>query len=290
MRDKGFLYCALGLLAACDAYDASLLSSTRLGSPTAVNDENVAAGSHADADEGTARAGTGAAIADGQSAGSSATDRELSPAGSAAIAQQGGASRGASSGGAGAGGRAGAGAGAGGHAAAAGAAANGGGAGAGAGHGAAGSGGGVGGSDAGAGAGAGGGGATGAADGGGCGEPGSKVWTGNDHCYFPLSALGSWNLSRDACSQRSASLVTITSAQEQAFAATLLGATPSWIGLSKFGAAQFSWIDGEALSYTNWEPGAPKVSGEVAAALRNGTQQWFDDAVTASHAALCERP
>jgi hypothetical protein len=132
-------------------------------------------------------------------------------------------------------------------------------------------------------------GAGGAADGGGCDEPDGRVWSGNGHCYFALSALDSWNVSRDGCNQRGAQLVTITSADEQAFVANMSDGTTRWIGLSKFGAPAFSWIDGEALGYTNWESGAPKVSGEVAAALRDGTQRWFDDSVSATHDALCER-
>lgn len=276
MRHKWLLCWGLGLSAACDAYDASLLSSSRLGAPAAVMTDDVGeGGANASAERAAGGAGTDASAADG---GGRAVGE--------ASAGGGDPSPRAGTGGAGVGGRAGvAGDGAGG------AAANGGDNRATAGRGGAGEGGRSGGAGSGAGAGAGGGGgAAGAADGGGCGEPDSAIWSGNGHCYFPLSALASWNVSRDACSQRGAQLVTITSSDEQAFVAGLVATTPRWIGLSKFGAPAFTWIDGEALSYTNWDAGAPAVSGEVAAALRDGTQKWFDDAVTASHAALCERP
>jgi hypothetical protein len=96
-------------------------------------------------------------------------------------------------------------------------------------------------------------------------------------------------LSRDRCAQLGGRLVTITSAQEQAFAATVGAGTSRWLGLSRIGAATFSWISGEALAYTRWQAGAPALSGEAAALLRGDTQQWMDAAITSTHAALCER-
>jgi hypothetical protein len=68
-----------------------------------------------------------------------------------------------------------------------------------------------------------------------------------------------------------------------------VGSATRWLGLARFGAPAFSWIGGEAVSYENWEPGAPNVAGEAAAVLRNDTYLWFDAAVNAAHAPLCER-
>jgi hypothetical protein len=115
------------------------------------------------------------------------------------------------------------------------------------------------------------------------------VWSSNGHCYFPLASAGSWNTSRDNCSNAGAKLVTITSAGEQAFVGTLVGATSRWIGFSRFGAPAFSWVTGEAVTYTNWESGEPNASGEAAALIRTGTFGWFDGAVSEAHTAICER-
>jgi Lectin C-type domain len=122
-----------------------------------------------------------------------------------------------------------------------------------------------------------------------CPEPGGSVWIENGHCYFPLAGPATWNVSRDTCSGAGAQLVTITSADEQAFAAALVGGTTRWIGLSRFGAPSFSWLAGEALTYTNWDTGEPNQSGEAAAAIATGTLKWIDEAVTSSHGAICER-
>jgi hypothetical protein len=111
----------------------------------------------------------------------------------------------------------------------------------------------------------------------------------NGHCYFPLSVMNSWYVSRDRCRELAGHLVSITSKEEQAFVSALVGSAPRWIGLSRFGAPQFSWIDGESMTYENWEEGAPKLVSEAAVALRNETFRWFDDDVKVLYGAVCER-
>ena len=140
-----------------------------------------------------------------------------------------------------------------------------------------------------AGAAAGAGGAAGYASDPRCSEPGAKVWADNEHCYIPVDLTQSWNLSRDRCVQLGARLVTITSAQEQAFVATVGTGTSRWIGLSRFGAATFSWISGETLAFTRWQAGAPSASAEAAAFMRGDTQEWTDSAISTARASLCER-
>jgi hypothetical protein len=83
--------------------------------------------------------------------------------------------------------------------------------------------------------------------------------------------------------------VTITSAAEQSFVAALVGGTTRWTGLSRFGAPSFSWVGGEAVTFTNWASGEPNQSGEAAAAIATGTLKWIDDPVTTTHGAICER-
>lgn len=122
-----------------------------------------------------------------------------------------------------------------------------------------------------------------------CPQAAGMTWNDNGHCYFPISVAYSWYVSRDTCRDFAAELVTITSAEEQAFVATLVSAEPHWTGFARFGAPAFNWITGEAAFYQNWEMGAPSPSGDRAVLLRPGTGQWFDEAVTATHAALCER-
>jgi Lectin C-type domain len=136
------------------------------------------------------------------------------------------------------------------------------------------------------------GGAGGAAGGGGdddCPEPGGASWSQNGHCYFPLAELRTWNVSRDGCVARAARLVSVTSAAEQQFVSALVGTSSRWLGLSRFGSPTFSWLGGEAVSYTNWESGAPSVPNESAALIRTGTHAWFDASPSAAFGAICER-
>lgn len=122
-----------------------------------------------------------------------------------------------------------------------------------------------------------------------CTDAGGRTWEDNGHCYFPLSVMNSWFVNRDRCRELGAHLVSISSATEQAFVTGLVGTGPRWTGLSRFGAPAFSWIDGESVTYENWEAGAPNQKSEAAVAVRNGTYLWFDDKVSQAYAALCER-
>lgn len=264
------------LSAACNVYDDSLFgSAVALMHPDA---GSVEPPENAGSDAPGAYEG-GSSAADGGGGGDGGADAAaVGGAGSAAIGGAGGSSaHAAGSGGAaaGAGGSAG-------HAAGSGDSA-----------GSAGSTGGSGGS---AGSAAGSGGSAGSAAGSGgsasaasCSEPGGAVWSGDGHCYFLLSAQSSWSVSRDDCGAAGAHLVTISSAEEQSFVGGIAGSSTSWIGLAKFGAPSFSWYNGEAFDYTNWAFNEPNQSGEAAVALQSDTHAWIDDAVSANHAALCER-
>jgi len=122
-----------------------------------------------------------------------------------------------------------------------------------------------------------------------CALRGGRVWEVNQHCYFPLDGAESWNVSRDRCANLAATLVVITSHEEQAFAATLVGATARWIGFSRFGRPDFTWISGDAVDYTHWEDAGSAVSGDAAVIIRSDTLQWSVETLAAAHGALCER-
>jgi hypothetical protein len=132
-------------------------------------------------------------------------------------------------------------------------------------------------------------GGSGGAGGAECTEPGAVVWAANGHCYYPLFGSASWNVSRDNCNRDGAQLVTITSAAEQAFVGALVGASSRWLGLSRFGAPAFTWLGGEALTYTNWEAGEPDETTEAAGVIQSGSLRWIDDVTSAGHTAICER-
>jgi hypothetical protein len=122
-----------------------------------------------------------------------------------------------------------------------------------------------------------------------CGDANAKLWSGNGHCYFPLTEMNTWFVNRDLCNKVGAHLATIGSASEQSFVNTLVGSASRWIGLARFGAPAFTWIDGEEMTFENWEAGAPNQTVEAAAVIRNDTWLWFDDSVKQARPALCER-
>lgn len=133
---------------------------------------------------------------------------------------------------------------------------------------------------------------TGAIDGGDggvpCTEPSSAVFGG--HCYFPL-AERNWVTARDFCVSRGAHLVTITSAEEQAFVQTMLPGEDRWIGLYRPtgpGTPPFRWVTTEAVGYTRWAMGEPNGSGSCAR-IRPSDQRWADQSCSQTLNAICER-
>ncbi len=122
-----------------------------------------------------------------------------------------------------------------------------------------------------------------------CTEAGGSVWPDNGHCYFALRLPTTWFMSRDQCMSLGAHLAVLTSEREQAFVATLVTEAPRWLGLARFGAPAFSWVNGEAVSYENWERDAPSRRTEAGVALHHETHKWFDDSVNQAYGPLCER-
>lgn len=110
----------------------------------------------------------------------------------------------------------------------------------------------------------------------------------NGHCYFTFEEPVTWHVSRDSCSQARSHLAAITSEQEQAFVASIPLSEPAWIGLSRFGAPNFSWITSETFSFSCWEPGAPRPAPESAAVITPEMGLWADAHPTQLHLPLCE--
>jgi hypothetical protein len=102
-------------------------------------------------------------------------------------------------------------------------------------------------------------------------------WSGNGHWYdLVLDNTSSWTQASAAASAQGGYLVTITSQGEQDFVESLLinSAAPSgayWLDLTATTLENFSWANGEPLSYTHWDTGEPNGNS----ALPNG---WgFED-------------
>jgi len=121
-----------------------------------------------------------------------------------------------------------------------------------------------------------------------CDEPGAQLWNGNGHCYFLVEGgSDDWFTQRDACAAAGAHLVTITSQEEQDFVEPI-GGGDRWIGYSRIGATEFSWLTGEPVTYEHWRQGEPNESGDACARLRDNGE-WADRTCDNSHSAICER-
>jgi hypothetical protein len=110
---------------------------------------------------------------------------------------------------------------------------------------------------------------------------GAVKWT-NGHCYEAVVAPGlSWEEARTACVDSGGHLVTITSAQENAFVFGLVSGDNAfwtldvfdnglgpWLGgyqapNSPEANAGWQWVTGEPFVYTNWEVDQPGDLGEI---------------------------
>ena len=86
----------------------------------------------------------------------------------------------------------------------------------------------------------------------------------NGKSYF-LSSAGTWKQAQAQAVSFGGNLVTINDAAENQFLVNTFGITGiglSWIGLTdEVVEGQFKWVNGEAVTYTNWAPGAPDDAG-----------------------------
>jgi len=127
-------------------------------------------------------------------------------------------------------------------------------------------------------------------DTGGCTDPGGKTFGG--HCYFPTPLSRYWTTSRDGCTAVGAHLVTITSAEENAFVATFATTGERWIGLyrpdgTSYNASSYRWVTTETGTYRNWDSSEPNFSGQCVRMRSNG--RWADQSCSINLIAICER-
>jgi hypothetical protein len=117
--------------------------------------------------------------------------------------------------------------------------------------------------------------------------PSLPRYSATGHAYELVANALNWDAARTAAATRTyggvaGHLATITSAEEQSFINTTFGTSRQvWLGGvqsadSPEPAAGFSWITGEAFSYTNWNGGEPNNGGgaEDVIELTNGV--WND--------------
>lgn len=78
----------------------------------------------------------------------------------------------------------------------------------------------------------------------------------NGHYYQVVTTETSWWKAEAESELKGAHLATITSKEEQDFIYSLTGTDDVWIG-GEYKNGAWSWVTGEAFSYTNWKKGQP---------------------------------
>ncbi|MFN4876289.1 MAG: lectin-like protein [Aphanizomenon sp.] len=90
----------------------------------------------------------------------------------------------------------------------------------------------------------------------------APIFTYNGKFYF-LSSAGSWTQAQAQAVSLGGNLVAVNDAAENQFLVNTFGGTERlWIGLTdEVTEGTFKWVNGEAVTYTNWYPNEPNNSG-----------------------------
>jgi glucose/arabinose dehydrogenase len=105
------------------------------------------------------------------------------------------------------------------------------------------------------------------------------VYNGKE--YVLTSTALSWDAAQAEAQQLRGNLVTINDAAEETWLKQTFGdAEEFWIGITdRRVEGQFEWVNGEAVSYTNWAPGEPNNDGnqDYGAMNYGASKQWDDN-------------
>ncbi len=112
-----------------------------------------------------------------------------------------------------------------------------------------------------------------------------------ERCFSASSGPLTWADARANCLAWGGDLVSIESADEDAFVASLLDVSV-WIGASdQTTDGAFTWADGSAVVFANWgvnQPDAFPGPDCVEKRQENG-EAWYDQPCTSTNAHVCER-
>ena len=119
----------------------------------------------------------------------------------------------------------------------------------------------------------------------------------NGHTYERIDIDAAWSVAVDECEARAGHLVTITTAQENAFVwDNLYDGDKLWIGGSQpEGSGEplggWGWVTGEPWSYANWETDEPNDADQnedCAEMWADVPGTWNDNTCTEDRHFVCE--
>ena len=132
-------------------------------------------------------------------------------------------------------------------------------------------------------------------------ECAAQGWTRfGSHHYKLIDSKQTWSDARASCTLEGADMVTIKSAEEQEFVVSLMPTSVDrwqwlWIGMAKdpsTGAVSRNsrWIDGSAVTYSNWDGNQALTSTDGCAEIYGGTAyRWHDNACNVQSRTVCKR-
>lgn len=121
---------------------------------------------------------------------------------------------------------------------------------------------------------------------------GQPVFQRNGHLYLLTSASTSWTAAQTEATSVGGNLVAINDAAEEAWLQQIFGTSSNlWIGLTdQASEGTFTWINGEAVTYTNWDSGEPNDGGGSGQdyGVMNFNSRWDDQVDNADHFGVIE--
>ncbi|MEK6250231.1 MAG: hypothetical protein N2C12_18750, partial [Planctomycetales bacterium] len=116
----------------------------------------------------------------------------------------------------------------------------------------------------------------------------NDYWVRQGRTYDILGSL-SWNNARSAAAAMGGDLAVINDAAENAFLRSTFSNWDSWIGFNDAdGTNAYVWVDGTAISYTNWKSNEPNTPSYDGAVLQGSTGGWYDYPKTSGRNGIAE--
>ncbi len=111
----------------------------------------------------------------------------------------------------------------------------------------------------------------------------------NGSNYYYSTGSASVSSARNSCTNIGGYLVSINSAAENSFISSFTGATEVLIGLTdEVAEGSFVWMNGDPVTYTNWNPGEPNNAGNEDYTVKTSSGGWNDVSTSSSFRFVCE--
>jgi hypothetical protein len=112
-------------------------------------------------------------------------------------------------------------------------------------------------------------------------------------CYRYVQLAKTWTDAQADCQAWGGSLVSINSAAENALIDTIRARNTVWLGFNDLAVeGTFVWVNGDPVTYTNWDGGEPNNSNGVedCAQMWRTKGYWNDGNCSFAYYFVCERP